>query len=102
MSKLDVIIEDCIDMLCDSHHGIYIPNIMAQRLVDHGWEGISKDSLADCNDGPDNEFYWDSWTDILDNASYTDEHGNQWMLDQDGDLFAIRLDIPEEYFEERF
>jgi hypothetical protein len=49
--------------------------------------------------GPHREEYWDAWTDVCDNASYTDSDGYIWNLHQDGDLWAIcqELMTDEEY-----
>ena len=34
-----------IELLCDSHHGVYIPQIMIQRLLDAGWTKIPFDAV---------------------------------------------------------
>lgn len=75
-----------IELLCDSHHGQFIPQIMASRLQDNGWIGLGS-CVDDCTD-PTNEFYWEAWEQILSNASFADENKNTWYLWQDGDLFA--------------
>ncbi len=84
-----------IEILCDSHHGQYIPQLMINRLVDNGWQGIEKDDIADLQD-PSNEWYWEAWYNIEDNATYTDKNGNVWTLYQNGDLFAICEDLMTE------
>ena len=76
-----------IEFLCDSRHGVYIPQIMINRLVDNGWQGIGKTDIDELKD-PDNEWYWDAWENVENNASFTDENGNTWLLWQNGDLFA--------------
>ena len=86
------------ELLCDSLHGIHIPQIMAQRLLENNWLNISPDDVDGCSD-PDNESYWYSWDAILDNAEYRDEEGHTWLLWQDGDLWAYRSDMPEELLE---
>lgn len=87
-----------IDLLCDSHHGIYIPQIMADRLVSSGWKGIDPEDVTTCKD-PDDEWYWEAWDSILNNAYYIDEEDQRWFLYQDGDLFAVMedLDIDEHF-----
>lgn len=80
---------ESIDFLCDSHHGIYIPNIMIDRLVDAGWKlEISTEDVETLKEGPEDAWYWEAWDNLLNNATYTDEAGNVWNLYQDGDLFA--------------
>lgn len=78
-----------MELLCDSHHGVYIPQIMINRLVDAGWENITQEQMDDLNTGPYNcEWYWDSWDMVLNNARYMDDDGETWFLHQDGDLWA--------------
>ena len=86
-----------IEILCDSHHGIYIPEIMIPRLLGSGWTGLPSD--ANDHTDPDSEWYWENWEMVLNNAQFTDENGHIWSLYHDGDLFAIRDDynFNEEY-----
>lgn len=78
-----------MELLCDSHHGQYIPKIMARRLHDAGWFGVELEKVIELEVGPeDNEWYWDTWNDILNYAQFTDEKGEVWFLHHDGDLFA--------------
>lgn len=75
-------------LMCDSHHGVYIPQIMGTRLLEAGWSNIDADQVEVLNRGPDDEDYWEVWTRITDNAQFTDEQGREWGLHQDGDLWA--------------
>ena len=76
-------------LLCDSHHGQYIPQIMARRLYDAGWSGIYLDDVIELEAGPDeSDWYWDTWNDVLNVAHFTDENGAVWYLYHDEDLFA--------------
>ena len=81
-----------IKLLCDSHHGMYVPSIWCSN-TDNIWNINSKDweYLSDHNNLED-ENYWDVWNDTLSNASYTDDNGVVWTLHQDGDLFAVAYD----------
>ena len=79
-----------MELLCDSHHGQFIPQIMARLLFDAGWSGIDLGDVVELEAGPyDFEWYWDTWIDILNNAQFKDENGEIWYLHQDGDLFAV-------------
>ena len=78
-----------VHLLCDSHHGIYLPAIWVNNteniwnIKQEDWEYISNiDNIEDSE-------YWDVWSDILSDASYTDSNGIVWTLHQDGDLFAV-------------
>lgn len=75
-------------LLCDGHHGVYIPQLMAWRLYDAGWT-VNPDDVTVCDAGPDDFDYWETWAHILDNATFTDENGYTWQLYQDGDLWAV-------------
>lgn len=82
-----------VELMCDSHHGIFIPQIMIERLVEAGWNGFSCGEIADLKEGPDdNEWYWQAWENVLNNAYLHDENGIEWRLHHDGDLFACHAD----------
>lgn len=79
-----------IEILCDSAHGQYIPQIMTTLLHGAGWQHITDENVAIANAGPDHEWYWENWNNILTNATFTDPNtGDEWSLHQDGDLFAV-------------
>lgn len=75
-----------MELLIDSHHGIYIPKIFVEDFAQK-WEGISHDDLECCLD-PDSEWYWESWQNICDNATIVVD-GQEFRLWQDGDLWAL-------------
>ena len=78
-----------MELLCDSHHGIYIPQIMVGRLVSSGWQGISDWCLEVLSAGPYHDDYWEAWEQVLGHATFTDESGSTWYLYHDGDLWAV-------------
>ena len=41
-----------MELLCDSHHGQYIPKIMARRLYDAGWFGVELEKVTELEAGP--------------------------------------------------
>ena len=78
-----------MELLCDSHHGVYIPQIMARRLFEAGWSGIDLCDVVELEAGPyESDWYWDAWDCILNNAQFKDENGEIWYLHHDEDLFA--------------
>ena len=89
-----------IEFLCDSCNGKFIPQIMINRLIVSGWS-IDCEYIEDLQD-PDNEWYWDIWDQVVDNAQFTDENGNKWYLWQDGDLFAYCEALMTEEEKENF
>lgn len=82
-----------MELICDSHHGQFIPQIMARRLFDAGWSGIDLGDVVELEAGHyDFEWYWETWEGILNSAQFTDEKGAIWYLYHDGDLFAVTLE----------
>lgn len=88
-----------VELLCDSHHGVYIPQVMIHRLKDNGWRNIPINSVEVLSN-PDNEDYWETWEEVLQNAEWHDAStGQVFKLHQDGDLWAYCPDscTPQEY-----
>lgn len=88
-----------IILLVADWHGVYIPQHFVEYFNTIKW-GISDKDVCDVAGGPDEcEWYWDTWESILNQAEYTDENGNTWLLYQDGDLWAYceALMSDEEY-----
>jgi hypothetical protein len=71
--------------------GIYIPRDFANsfsnrhRIV----SGVEADNWAVLDAGPEHELYWDTWSDVCDNAIVTNKNGIKYRLHQDGDLWLI-------------
>ena len=84
-------INETVLILCDSAHGQYIPQIMIERLLDAGWKGISEEDAQTLRNGPGEEWYWEAWENVLNNATL-ELDGITWTLWQDGDLFAVAFD----------
>ena len=92
-----------IKCILDSNRGVYIPQNFVDDFDLSKFDGIEEDDIAVCKSGPDHEWYWDSWTAILDNASYTDEDGIKWILHHDADLFLVApSELSDEDFENFF
>jgi hypothetical protein len=95
-------VTDKIKCILDSNRGIYIPNHFVTEFDLSKFEGIDEQDVIDCG-LVDHEFYWDAWTRILDNATYTDDDGVKWTLHHDGDLFLVATDeLSDEDFENFF
>lgn len=75
-----------LHLLLDSANGVYIPKIFAESHS-AGWSGIYPHDLATLLKGPEDEEYWDTWNDVLNNAIFTDVEGMQYRLHHDGDLW---------------
>jgi len=86
-----------IQLLVSDRHGIYIPQFFCQNYLNYI---VNKDELEeqinDCLEGPDNEFYFESWDDITQQVKLKDDNGDPMTigyLGESGDLWAI----PEGY-----
>ena len=75
-------------LFLDSNRGAYIPQHFAESIDVKGWTGIKAEDLDVLLAGPDAEFYWDAWQDVLDNAETLDGR----VLHQDGDLWLVARD----------
>lgn len=76
-------------LLIDGNRGIYIPKFFAENYTQYLTNKDEvQDDLSDLSD-PENEFYWDAWDNILNNAKLKDDEGRECALYQDGDLWAI-------------
>lgn len=71
--------------------GVHIPRDFATSFADRSKNvsGVSGDDWLILEAGPDNEYYWEAWTDVCDNAIVTDDIGNKYNVYQDGDCWLI-------------
>jgi hypothetical protein len=71
--------------------GVYIPRDFAQSFGDRAKHvaGVSDENWTILDAGPDHEYYWDVWDEVLTNAVVTDDAGVKYTLHQDGDCWLI-------------
>lgn len=90
-----------VNHLVNSAHGIYVPQVFVKYAEAYGWiiPPHHSDDVASIEEGPESEYYWESWESLLSMPSRVDEEGNRWTLHQDGDLFEVCDDLlsDEEY-----
>lgn len=77
-------------LFADSNRGQYIPQHFAEAVDRSKITGVTDEEYAILAEGPDNEWYWETWDRVLGNASTTDGQ----ILYQDGDLW---IGHPEEF-----
>ena len=80
-----------ISLLLSDSRGVYIPRDFVNNFDLDNWH--VKEDYQDVLSSSDNEYYWDMWGQVLNNAYYIDEQGNRWLLHQDGDLWAICYEL---------
>jgi len=89
--------ENAVTLLLSDERGQYIPRDLISD--DRGqtvnlknceiWHIKESDATELLN--PENEYYWDTWTDVLDSA-YAVIAGDKFTLHHDGDLWALCLE----------
>lgn len=84
-----------MELLLDENRGIYIPQVFCKQLDCKAitWYTGMETDIQLCLDGPDNEYYWDAWENILHNLTFIDGS----TLHHEGDLWVLGADeeIPE-------
>ena len=89
-----------VEIIVSSHHGQYVPQVFASEC--NHWNNISSDDLDILSQGPDHEWYYETWFNVLNEANYTDKQGNKWVLYEDADLFAISEELMTEQEKQDF
>ncbi len=79
--------KESMECIVDGVFGIYVPQRFTEKFTAEEW-GIDEEDFKCLEKGPTEEFYWETWDDVLADAAYTDKDGKVWRLEQDGDLFA--------------
>ena len=98
-------------LILSDARGVYIPRdfvtddyneLAEEHCAAWGMDEINRGSFEGCIN-PDDEWYWDNWQYVLDNARYTEkETGKVFTLYQDGDLWAICYDYMTEEERQNF
>ena len=87
-----------IIIFSDSSRGVYIPQHFAESIKRDCVSGISPVQFAILRHGPEDEFYWEVWDEVLANAR-VHYNGKEYLLFQDGDLFLISEDEIDSWLE---
>ena len=81
-----------LELLVDSAHGIYIPKVYWERYKEY-YEFLPYDKQLEFSQdlsNPENEWYNDSWCELIDNYTITNDNGVEFVIMQlDGDVCAI-------------
>ena len=76
-------------LFADSARGIYIPQHFAEAILREKVRGVSAEDWETLEAGPDAEWYWETWDEVLMDAVVIDDLGVKYTLYQDGDLWLI-------------
>lgn len=71
--------------------GIYLPQDFADSFADRSQfvSGVSDEDWEILESGPDHEWYWEAWEDVLNSARVKDDKGFLYFVYQDGDCWLI-------------
>lgn len=80
-----------ITLILDGSRGIYIPQGFAERFGHWlgEWKNVNQDDIDTLLEGPDHEWYWEAWQNVVDNAEYMGADGVKYSLYQDGDVWLV-------------
>ena len=87
------------ELLVVNQHGVYVPQVFAgwvQAILESKTKevefiGLDAIDYYVIQQGPDHEFYWESWENILNNVTIL-TRGSRWSLEHDEDLWIIEED----------
>ncbi|MAN61514.1 MAG: hypothetical protein CMI60_06145 [Parvibaculum sp.] len=80
-------------LLVTDASGVYIPQRFIEEYASE-WnlDNVAKESIEALKN-VDDEFYWEAWIDVEQNAT----HEDGYVLIQDGDLWAVHVDDVEAF-----
>lgn len=91
------------ELLVNDHHGIYVMQTFCQLYAPYitNMEEVKED-FETCLKGPDDEFYHESWENLLNNVEFTNDNKEKYTignLGEGGDLWAIPegYEFPEDF-----
>ena len=88
-------------LLVESSRGRFIPQAFAQRYGKF-WEGVDAQELETLKEGPDAEWYWETWDDVLSNATYAFNGDKKaYLWEEDGDLYAVDMEFLQEDYHDQ-
>ncbi len=76
-------------LFLDDHRGIYIPRDFVESIVPEALSGVDPENIEILKEGPDHEWYWEAWEDVMSKAVVTDKAGFKYSIYQDGACWLI-------------
>jgi len=102
-SVMNNTIENRVILLADSHHGVYIPQFTVKDHLNHpawDWSEVSQDDVQAVLAGPDGDWYWEAWENIMGTVIVTDDQGTRYNIMYNEDLWLVPTDINESEVEQ--
>jgi len=103
-------IEEKAILICDGYHGVHIPHLVVRMFIEndwlhmnfnrpsdirYDWSDVAEESVNTLLNGCDEEFYWESWEDVLDNLKIEID-GEPYRMLQNQDVWLIPEDCMDE------
>lgn len=92
--------EPAVILFCDGSSGNYIPQRFAEEINTQYLSGVSQDDLNELAN-PDNEYYWETWDKVCDNAVVS-FNGDEYRLHQSDALWLLCYDRMSDQEKENF
>ena len=94
-------IENDAILLCDSHHGVYIPKLVLGENIENTHFDFSECSKEDIElvlngDPYESEGYWDAWHSIMCNTKVTSDEGIEYFIMYNEDLWLVPCECADE------
>ena len=80
------------ELFLDGARGQYIPQNFAEIVIRECVEGVTDEDWECLEAGPEHEWYWEAWNNVLNRAILTNPSGERFTLYQDDDLWMIPED----------
>lgn len=88
------------ELYLDSNRGVYIPQNFVEITKPECINNLNDEDRTILLAGPDHEWYWETWEQVLNNCTVTNPDTKQkFTLYQDDDLWLIPIDAEWPEFE---
>lgn len=84
---------DTAIMAIDGRHGIYVPKIFVEQYAqEDNIFNLHPEDKADILDGPDNDYYWDAWANVVDTCKVAVNGILHAIHEHEGDIWLYQTE----------
>lgn len=86
-------------LIMDSHHGVYIPQLIVTHERNNpqwDWSKCNEEDIQACINGTEDEWYWEAWNNIEQNVKVFNDKGNEYFLISNEDVWAIPVECVDQ------
>lgn len=97
MEEVQQEVQEKCECLIPDRVGRYIPQEFAEKYGDNitNRDALSDEDIEIVLEGPESEFYWQAWDNLLQSVRLEID-GTEYIIAQNGDLFAIEPDLSDD------